>query len=146
MKHHPNQSAERFRLRVDGDSWAVGTNNGVFTVPSPEGPFKMNVIASCGGGWDHVSVSFKNRTPTWKEMCAVKDLFFKDDEVAMQLHPPKDDYVNEHQFCLHLWRPQTFQERELLTAELGDDSPEWPTPMPIPLPPAIAVGLKMGVS
>lgn len=74
MRKHPNQKAERYRFRVDGDAWAVGTNNGSFKVPSPEGPFDMAVIVSCGGGWDHVSVSFKNRTPTWKEMCAAKDV------------------------------------------------------------------------
>lgn len=145
MKQHPNPSAERYRLRVDGDAWAVGTNNGCFQVPSPEGPFLVNVIVSCGGGWDHVSVSLSNRCPTWREMCHVKDLFFKDDEVAMQLHPAKADYVNQHPFCLHIWRPQTEAERAALAAAHGDDGDGWPTPGPIPLPPTIAVGPKKEV-
>lgn len=144
MKQHPNACAERYRFRVDGDAWAVGTNNGVFLVPSPEGRFQVKVIVSCGGGWDHVSVSLSNRCPTWREMCAIKDLLFKDDEVAMQLHPAKEDYVNHHPFCLHIWRPQTAGERAALTNELGDDCPEWPMANPIPLPPAIAVGPKAG--
>jgi len=28
------------------------------------------------------------------------------DDVVMQLHPARSDYVNNHNFCLHLWRPQ----------------------------------------
>ena len=64
------------------------------------------VVVSDGEGWDHVSVSLQNRCPTWDEMCLIKDLFFETHEVAMQLHPAKDNYVNHHPFCLHLWRPQ----------------------------------------
>ena len=66
------------------------------------------VIASDGGGWDHVSVSLKNqkRCPTWEEMCAIKDMFFDYDECVVQYHPPKSDYINQHQYCLHLWRCQ----------------------------------------
>lgn len=65
------------------------------------------VVASDGGGWDHVSVSPCNqkRCPTWEEMCAIKDMFFEPEECAVQYHPPKSEYVNNHPFCLHLWRP-----------------------------------------
>lgn len=67
---------------------------------------KLAVLASTGEGWDHVSVFNRARCPTWDEMRYVKKLFFRDDEVAMQLHPTKKDYVNYHPRCLHLWRPQ----------------------------------------
>jgi hypothetical protein len=67
----------------------------------------ITVIASFGGGWDHVSVVVnEGRTPTWAEMCTIKNIFFYDDEVVMQLHPKKSDYVNIHANCLHLWKPQ----------------------------------------
>lgn len=76
------------------------------------GAFKINyqgtyfrVIASNGGGWEHVSVSHDNRVPSWEVMCKIKDMFFEEDEVVMQLHPKKEDYVNIHNNCLHLWRP-----------------------------------------
>jgi hypothetical protein len=62
------------------------------------------VIAGRGKGWDHVSVSCENRTPTWEEMETVKRMFFKDDEVAMQLHVAVEDHINMHPYCLHLWR------------------------------------------
>lgn len=70
------------------------------------------VIASSGGGWEHVSVdpNSKKRCPTWDEMCAIKDMFFDEEEVVMQLHPAKSEYVNIHPYCLHLWRPL---EREI---------------------------------
>lgn len=66
------------------------------------------VVASTGGGWDHVSVSPKNlkRCPTWEEMCEIKKMFFKPDEMVIEYHPASADYVNIHPYCLHLWRPQ----------------------------------------
>lgn len=66
------------------------------------------VICSWGGGWDHVSVAplNHNRVPTWDEMCRFKEMFFRDDEVVVQYHPRKEDYVNRLRNCLHLWRPQ----------------------------------------
>lgn len=56
-------------------------------------------------GWEHVSVSLKHRTPTWDEMCFVKDLFWEEDECVIQYHPAKSDYVNFHPYCLHMWKP-----------------------------------------
>lgn len=85
----------------------------------------FNVIASNGGGWEHVSVSpgspNRKKCPTWEEMCAIKDMFFEPEETVVQYHPPKSDYVNNHPYCLHLWRP------------IGQE---------VPRPPAIFVGLK----
>lgn len=57
-------------------------------------------------GWEHVSVSIKLRNPNWQEMCFVKDLCWGEDELVLQFHPPKDQHVNIHSHCLHLWRPQ----------------------------------------
>lgn len=66
-----------------------------------------SVIWSRSEGWDHVSVSpYKKRyTPSWDDMCKIKEMFFKDDETVMQMHPAKSDYVNVMNNCLHLWRP-----------------------------------------
>lgn len=63
-------------------------------------------VCSNGDGWDHVSVSLKNRCPTWDEMCAVKDIFFSENECCVEYHPAKKDYVNLHPYCLHIWKPQ----------------------------------------
>ncbi|MGE4340539.1 MAG: hypothetical protein AB7E55_32005 [Pigmentiphaga sp.] len=82
---------------------------GQFIVPNPTpGCPELRIIASSGGCgimWEHVSVSTAIRCPTWDEMAWVKDAFWFPDEVVMQLHVAKDNHVNVHQFCLHLWRP-----------------------------------------
>ena len=82
--------------------------NGVFKVFVSGRSF--HVIVSNGGGWDHVSVTpcnLKRKTcPTWEEMCAIKNMFFNEDEIAIEYHPAKEDYVNMHPYCLHLWKPQ----------------------------------------
>jgi hypothetical protein len=79
-------------------------NNGAFLVPVAGVGF-MQVIASDGRGWEHVSASLPDRCPTWAEMCVIKDMFWTDDDTVIQYHPAKDDYVNKHPYCLHLWRP-----------------------------------------
>ena len=56
------------------------------------------------GGYDHVSVNGKGRTPSWEEMCKLKDMFFYDEEEAYQVFPKKSEYVNIAQHCLHIWR------------------------------------------
>lgn len=67
-----------------------------------------SVIWSYGGGWDHVSVSpFKHRIiPSWEDMSKLKEIFFRDDEAVIQIHPAKSEYVNNMPNCLHLWRYQ----------------------------------------
>lgn len=83
--------------------------NGAFVIeveqPDRGRSICLHIIAASGGGWDHVSVSLVDRTPTWEEMELVKKLFFKEHETAMQLHVPGKDHINVHTFCLHLWRP-----------------------------------------
>jgi hypothetical protein len=92
---------------------------GAFFIPFTE-HLAMQVIASAADpkvpgsdGWEHVSVVARvkkskneilSRTPTWAEMCRVKELFFKDEETVVQFHPKKTEYVNFHPHCLHLWR------------------------------------------
>jgi len=61
--------------------------------------------------WEHVSVSTPERCPTWAEMCFVKDLFWGEDELVVQFHPRKIDYVNCHPHTLHLWRPTRHKDR-----------------------------------
>jgi hypothetical protein len=78
-------------------------NNGYFVIPFES--YEFDVIASDGGGWEHVSVSMPKRTPSWKQMCYVKTLFWDDEDVVIQYHPAKKDYVNMHEHTLHMWRP-----------------------------------------
>ncbi|MCL2136826.1 MAG: hypothetical protein FWH40_04810 [Coriobacteriia bacterium] len=81
----------------------------------------LTVVASWGSGWEHVSVSRPSRCPTWEEMCLVKDMFWDEEECVVEYHPPKSKYVDNHPYCLHMWKP------------IGVE---------VPLPPSILVGLK----
>ena len=101
MRRPPHQ-AELGRCLDTSDS-SFG-NNGAFQIPFSGR--RLLVIASDGAGWDHVSVSLPDRCPTWDEMCFVKRIFWRDEEAVIQLHPPSSQYVNNHPFCLHLWRFQ----------------------------------------
>jgi len=98
---------EKFRVQ-DGPlaSDSSEGNNGCFMVKSLKIKGTLACIVSEGMGWEHVSVSKPNRCPTWEEMCFIKDLFWDEDDFVVQMHPPKSDYVNNHPYCLHLWRKQ----------------------------------------
>ena len=98
------------------DKFRVEINHPFFHVPEKdkhkEGVFQINsnssrysVIASTGEGWDHVSISGEYSLPTHEVMADVKGRFFNDGEVAVEYHPLKKDYVNNHPNCLHIWRP-----------------------------------------
>lgn len=116
--HAPNQYRIRNgRFRTDEGHG----NNGAFFIPTRPGQTPLKVIASDGEGWEHVSISLPDRCPSWAEMCRIKALFWDDEDAVMQLHPPRSDWVNNHQFCLHLWRPMQSA---------------------IPLPPSLMVGIK----
>ena len=97
---------EQFRIRTGrAASDERFGNNGAFLIPLKTNRQTVLVIASDEGGWEHVSVSREDRCPTWAEMCEVKDIFFAPDEVVVQFHPARSEYVNFHRYCLHLWRP-----------------------------------------
>lgn len=127
----------RWRVRAGpvGSDDSAG-NNGAFFVPQRKAkpsdrPPPLRVIATDGQcdddtpadhparDWEHVSVSLPDRCPTWEEMAYIKALFWDDEDCVIQFHPPRSAHVNNHPYCLHLWRYR-----------LG----------PIPMPPAIAVG------
>jgi hypothetical protein len=123
----------RFRVR-DGELASTDEMgmHGLFIIPVTD-RVSFQVVASDGEfaeGWEHVSVvtryrnkanKSKTRTPTWDEMCMVKDLFFEQTETVVQFHPEKSEYVNNHPHCLHLWRHET---------------------MIFPVPPSLLVGIK----
>ena len=94
---------DKYRINLYG---SIGDEyNGAFEIYF--GGKTFFIVASNGKGWEHISVSIRNsrRCPTWEEMCKIKDMFFNDDEVVVQFHPAKKDYVNNHKNCLHLWKP-----------------------------------------
>ena len=99
--HVPN----KFRIRTGMcASDERDGNNGAFDITLRHGQ-RVSVVASDGLGWEHVSVSRRDRCPTWDEMCQIKALFWGEEDCVVQYHPPRSEYVNNHPHCLHLWRP-----------------------------------------
>jgi hypothetical protein len=96
---------EKFRIKTGRQrSTKADGNNGAFLIRSLKLKRSLTVIASDGMGWEHVSVSLHNRCPTWTEMCVVKELFWGEDDLVVQFHQREKDYVNNHAYCLHMWR------------------------------------------
>lgn len=54
--------------------------------------------------WYHVSYSRSDRVPDHDDTCLVRRVFFKPEALVLAVFPPTDEYVNHHQFCLHLWQ------------------------------------------
>src|SRR6266576_2352079 len=105
MRFH--DTVELFRFHRGKYASSKGDDYGAFHIPGPCGR-ELLVIASSGDQeipWEHVSVSLHNRCPNWEEMCYIKSLFWDDEETVMQLHPSKSKWINNHPYCLHLWKP-----------------------------------------
>jgi len=93
--------------------------DGIYLIPHPTtDDYFYNIVFSTGMGWEHLSVSLRKlisrtrrtfsqvqRCPTWPEMCFLKNLFWDPHEATVQFHPAMADYVNNHEFVLHIWRP-----------------------------------------
>lgn len=124
MFHVPNK--DRITYGTMGSGNWIG-NNGAFQVWLSNRTDAI-ILASDGEGWEHVSVRMydkgtgQDRTPTWAEMCKIKDMFWDDEDCVIQYHPPKSEYVNNHPHVLHLWRP---------------------TEKVMPMPDSILVGIKL---
>lgn len=105
---------EQYRIRNGdyGSDESFGMT-GAFQIP--HGEVRLRVLASdgrdwerCGfdpPAWEHISISLGARCPTWEEMDFVKRLFWRDDETVIQMHVPRDNHINAHPYCLHLWKP-----------------------------------------
>lgn len=99
--HVPNKYRIRTGALASDDSYG---NNGAFIILLRHGQ-SVRVITSDQYGWEHVSISRTDRCPIWEEMCQVKDLFWDAEDCVIQYHPPKSEYINNHPYCLHMWRP-----------------------------------------
>ena len=99
------QSWRRRDLELATYGQSGDDRGGVFAVRPVGRRDMLRMIASNDAGWDHISVSLTDRCPTWAEMEFVKRRFFKDTEIAYQLHVPPASHISVHPYCLHIWRP-----------------------------------------
>ena len=98
------RTIQEIKENVHRKGWTIKQQSidGLFIVDYKK---RRTIIASWGGGWDHVSINDERFTPTWEEMCELKDIFFKEEETCVEYHPAKSEYVNNLKHCLHIWRP-----------------------------------------
>ncbi len=92
---------------------------GFYLLPHPTvDDYFLFVVFSDSEGWENASISIRKlisrdqrkfkqveRCPTWGEMNFIKDLFWNPSEVAIQFHPAMANYVNNHEYVLHIWKP-----------------------------------------
>lgn len=79
---------------LDGAQYAC--SNGLFVIASAsvEGDKKR---------WLHVSMSRKNRIPSWEDIVEVKNTIVGMNRKAIQVLPVQKEYVNIYSNVLHLW-------------------------------------------
>lgn len=126
MRKHLSDKLRVARVR-DGDYGSDDSYGltGCFYLQGPCGA-KLTIVTNDAWsdeithGWEHVSVSTARRCPNWTEMCFVKSLFWGDEETVVEFHPPKSQWISNHPYVLHLFKP----------------------PYPVVLPPPILVGVK----
>lgn len=59
-----------------------------------------------GREWMHISVSRRDRTPSYEDLKFVK-MTFAEKRWGYQVFPPPDDNISIHATCLHIWVPLT---------------------------------------
>lgn len=60
------------------------------------------VFAGVEAGKWHLSISHKDRYPTWDEIKEARYRLLPDEVTMAMLLPPRSEYVNVHDHCFHL--------------------------------------------
>jgi hypothetical protein len=68
----------------------------------------VDTLTIDGKQWRHLSVSRRSRTPSHEDMMLAADAFLDRDHVVLSIYPRRAEWVNLHNFCLHLWQPIGF--------------------------------------
>ena len=124
LKNHVSQVLERMRELKIPEPWIIKHPN-VVEIERDKITRGYRVLVSQGTGfkkkpqlllvmtglvikggkiWFHVSVSSQDRVPNYSELMLVKNIFIGEENEAIQVFPSKKDKINDHPYCLHLWR------------------------------------------
>ena len=71
-----------------------------------EGIFKEDdliIMVSIDDGMWHLSISHKNRYPTFDEIRDARYKYIPDEVTMAMIYPPKAEYINVCETCFHLW-------------------------------------------
>lgn len=96
----------------------------------------MQILASTDNGVMHISASHPKRMPTWEEMYRMFEEIGNRNEQLVMILPPKKEYVNLHDNCLHLFEvPDTLKkpsyeecetvQKQDVTITYGKEEEKW---------------------
>jgi hypothetical protein len=71
--------------------------DGLRVIMTPEIPYPN------GQKWAHVSLSRQHTMPSYYDLIDVKREFIGEEHKAIMVFPKKEEHVNIHKYCLHLW-------------------------------------------
>jgi len=85
--------------------YAAGADGWCFVSAPPAG---LKLICSAevhpdGRRWLHCSLTGPDRVPTWAEIVAAKEAFCGPESCAVQVIPPRSEWINHDPRCLHWW-------------------------------------------
>jgi hypothetical protein len=60
------------------------------------------IVSQQRAGW-HLSISRAKRLPSWEDVRDARYALIPDEALMALLLPPRDEYVNVHEFCLQLY-------------------------------------------
>lgn len=63
----------------------------------------LRIIIGTVDGKYHMSVSHEHRYPTWDEMTYLRYALIPNERTMAMIMPPKEEYVNLHTNCFHIW-------------------------------------------
>ena len=72
-----------------------------------EGIFRMGrcaIIITIDDGMWHLSISCKDNSPSYNEIKEARYKYLPNDVYMAQIFPPKEEFVNVHPYCHHLFQ------------------------------------------
>lgn len=75
---------------------------------------RLNFIFSYQMGWEHLSVSMPSRTPTWEQMCKMKDIFWGKDEEIKNLQGSLQTYEIILKTNLEAYTNENYKQRKII--------------------------------
>lgn len=61
------------------------------------------ILHSIDNGKNHISLSYKNKLPSYEEIKEARYQLCPNIKYMAQIFPPKEEFINAHEYCLHLW-------------------------------------------
>jgi hypothetical protein len=103
----------RGRIILPAGATIVERSDGWHHIHNPRGPANcttfrhydrlLTAIHSIDNGRHHLSVSHRDRIPTWEELGFARDSLLPADLWLMIAHPPRKYWLNYNSRVLHLW-------------------------------------------